>query len=377
MEILKLLNKKLIVVNIVKLAFVFLVPVQFDMSIGIDGTSYGISSQSYSILTWIGPPPYTIFRWIIVRYPISLILALVALIFTIRLHQLQGKSYPIRSAFVAGLLLSIIPIYYFIQFFLVSSLYWFDIMRTAPVSIGFCSSLFLIFVVLPSISWYSDSVSADRSILRREDDQKGGEKKRTILTPKMSGHLMFLAAFLLPGMMMLQSSISIDYSNQIVRLIGFLLQFGFGFSTDFSQLGFGYTLQDIIFWNLFGVSIVCCAASLVFAWTIMRYVHGKGTKRIAILVGFLSEIPPILYTIIGQAYVSIWLILPLPIVLIVGLLVLRFATAIELSRKSSELDQSVIKVPLKFRMRSHLFGQHKRSDETPLESSDAGDEEAQ
>ncbi|TFG97333.1 hypothetical protein E4H12_08905 [Candidatus Thorarchaeota archaeon] len=374
MEILKVRNKKLIVVNIVKLAFVFLVPVQFDMSIGTEGTSYGISSQSYSILTWTG---LLRFRWIIVQYPISLILALVALIFTIRLHQLQGKSYPIRSAFVVGLVLSIIPIYYFIQFFLVSNLYWFDIVRTAPVFIGFCSSLFLIFVVLPSISWYSNSLSADRSLSKREDDQERGEKKRTILTPKTSSYLTFLAAFLLPGMMILQSTISIDNAYQSISLIGFLLQFSFGLSTDLSHLGLYYTLQDIISWNLFGVPIICCAASLVFAWTIMRYVHGKGTKRIAILVGFLSEIPPILFTIGGLTYAQVWLILPLPVVLVVGLLVLRFAKAIEPSRKSIELDQSVIKVPLKFRMKSHLFRQLKKSDETPIESSDAGDEEAQ
>lgn len=377
MEIFKFLNKKLIVVNIAKLAFVFLLPLQFDISIGTEGTGYGISSQSYIFLTGILSSSYTRFRWIIVQYPISLILALVALIFTTRLHQLRGKSYPIRSAFVVGLVLSVIPIYYFIQFFLVSNLYWFDIMATAPVSIGFCSSLFLIFVILPSISWYSDSVSADRSIPKKKDDQEDGEKKRTTFTPKMSSYLMFLAAFLLPGMIMFQSFTS----NQNISFIGLLLQFSFGFSTDFSQLGLAYTLQDIIFWDLFGVSIVCCAASLVFAWTIMRYVHGKGTKRIAILVGFLSEIPPILYTInglaYGLAYVSVWLILPLPIVLIIGLLVLRFTTAIEPIRKSTELDQSVIKVPLKFRMKSHLFGQHKRSDETPLESRDAGDEEAQ
>ncbi|MFW9959234.1 MAG: hypothetical protein ACFFCT_14275 [Candidatus Odinarchaeota archaeon] len=373
MEILNLLNKKLIAVNIAKLAFVFLLPVQFDISIGTEGTGYGISSQSYIFITGILSSSYTRFRWIIVQYPISLILALVALIFTIRLHQLQGKSYPIRSAFVVGFVLSIIPIYYFIQFFLVSDLYWHEIMMTAPVSIGFCSILFLIFVILPSISWYSDSVSADRSIPKKKDDQEDGEKKRTILTPKMSSYLMFLAAFLLPGMIMVQSFTS----NQNIRFIGLLLQFSFGFSTDFSQLGLAYTLQDIFFWDLFGVSIVCCAASLVFAWTIMRYVHGRGTKRIAILVGFLSEIPPILYTITGLAYVSFWLILPLPIVLIVGLLVLRFTTAIEPSRKSTDPDQSVIKVPLKFRMKSYLFGQHERSDETPLESSDAGDEEAQ
>lgn len=374
MEILKLLDKKLFLVNIVKLAFVFLVPVQFDMSIGTDGPSYGISSQSYSILAWTG---LFRFRWIIVRYPISLILALVALIFTIRLHQLQGKSYPIRSAFVVGLVLSIIPIYYFIQFFLLSSLYWFAIMATAPVSIGFCSCLILIFVVLPSISWYSDLVCADRSLLKKADDQEGGEKKRTILTPKTSSYLTFLAAFLLPGMMILQSTISIDNAYQSISLMGFLLQFSFGFSTDLSPLGLAYTLQDIVLWNLFGVSIVCCAVSLVFAWTIMRYVHGKGTKRIAILVGFLSEIPPILYTIGGHAYMQVWLILPLPVVLVVGLLVLRFARAIEPSRKNIELDQSVIKVPLKFRMKSHLFRQPKKSDETPIESSDAGDEEAQ
>lgn len=377
MEILKVLDKKLIVVNIVKLAFVFLVPVHFNMSIGTDGTSYGISSQSYSILTGIGPPSYARFRWIIVQYPISLILALVALIFTIRLHQLQGKSYPIRSAFVVGLILSIIPIYYFIQFFLVWNLYWFDIMMTEPVSIGFCSSLFLIFVVLPSISWYSDSVSADRSIPKREDDQEGGEKKRTILTPKMSSYLTFLAAFLLPGMMILQSYISIDYSNLSIGFYGFLLQFNYGFSTDLSQLGLTYTLQYIGLWGLFGVAIVCCAASLVFAWTIMRYVHGKGTRRIAVLVGFLSEIPPILYTISGHPLASVLLILPLPVVLIVGLLVLQFAKAIEPSRKRSELDQSVIKVPLKFRMKSLFIIQRKKSDEPPIESSDKNDEEAQ
>lgn len=371
------LNKKLIVVNIVKLAFVFLVPVQFNISIGAEGTIYGISSQSYSILTLIGPSSYSIFRWIIARYPISLILALVAVIFTIRLHQLQGKSYPIKSAFVVGLVLSIIPIYYFIQFFLVSSLYWFEIMMTAPVSIGFCSILFLIFVVLPSISWYSDSVSIDRSIPSREDDQEGGEKKRTILTPKTSSYLTFLAAFLLPGIMILQSHILIDGPYQSSGLLGFLLQFSFGFSTDLSQLGLAYTLQDISLWNSFGVSIVCCTASLVFAWTIMRYVHGKGTKRIAILVGLLSEIPPILHTIGGLAYVSVWLILPLPVVLVVGLLVLQFAKVIEPSRESTELDHSVIKVPLKFRMRAHLSKQPMKSDETPMENNNESGEEAQ
>jgi len=376
-EILKILHRKIVVVNIVKLAFVFLVPVQFNMSIGTDGISYGISSQSYNILTGIGPSLFVRFRWIIDRYPISLILALVALIFTIRIHQLQGKSYPVRSALVVGLVLSFIPIYYFIQFFLVSNLYWFEIMMTAPVSIGFCSSLFLIFVVLPSISWYSDSVSADRSILMREDIQEGVEEKRTILTPKTSSYLTFLAAFLLPGMMILQSTNLIDSPYQSISFIGFLLQFSFGLSTDISQLGLGYALQDINSWNLFGVSIVCCVASLVFAWTIMRYVHGKGTKRIAILVGFLSEIPPILHTISGLAYVQVWLILPLPIVLVVGLLVLRFAKVIEPSRESTELDHSMIKVPLKFRMRAHLSKQPMKSDETSMENNDKSDEEVQ
>ena len=109
----------------------------------------------------------------------------------------------------------------------------------------------------------------------------------------------------------------------------------------------------------------------------MRYVHGKGTKRIAILVGFLSEIPPILHTIGGLAYVQVWLILPLPVVLIVGLLVLRFAKVIEPSRESTELDHSVIKVPLKFRMRSYLSKQPMKSDETSMENNDKIDEEAQ
>ncbi len=377
MEILKSLDKKLIILNIVKLTFAFLVPVEFNISFGAEGTSLGISSQSYSIMAHMGPSSYSRFRWIIAQYPISLVLALVVIIFTIRLHQLQGKSYPIRSAFVVSLVLSIIPIYYFTQFFLVSSLYWFEIMMTAPVSIGFCSILFLIFVVLPSINWYSDSVCADRSILKKEDIKEGVEEKRTILTPKTSSYLTFLAAFLLPGMMILQSTNLIDSPYQSISFIGFLLQFSFGLSTDISQLGLGYALQDINSWNLFGVSIVCCVASLVFAWTIMRYVHGKGTKRIAILVGFLSEIPPILHTISGLAYVQVWLILPLPIVLVVGLLVLRFAKVIEPSRESTELDHSMIKVPLKFRMRAHLSKQPMKSDETSMENNDKSDEEVQ
>jgi hypothetical protein len=243
------------------------------------------------------------------------------------------------------------------------------------VSIGYCSILLLIFVILPSIRWYSDSITADRSTPVREDNQEPEEEKRTILTPKMSSYLMFLTAFLLPGMMLWQSHISIDTSFQGFSFVGFLLQFSFGFATDLSQLGLAYTLQDIISWNLFGVSIICCVASLVFAWTIMRYVHGRGSKRTAILIGFISEIPPIAYAIGGHAYEQIWLILPLPVVLILGLLVLYFANAIEPSRKSTELYQSEIKIPLIFRMKSYLFRQNKKSDETPIESSDTDEEE--
>jgi len=376
-EIIKTLNKKLFLIDVLKLIIILLVPLQFSVNADSEGIQYITSSQSYLIWRAIGNPEYMRFRWIIAQYPISLALGLVALIFSMRLLQRQGKSYPFISAFVVGLALSIVPVYLFIQFFFGNSFDWFLVMMTAPVSIGYCSILLLIFVILPSIRWYSDSITADRSTPVREDNQEPEEEKRTILTPKMSSYLMFLTAFLLPGMMLWQSHISIDTSYQSFSFVGFLLQFGYGFDSILFQQGLWYALQDISSWNILGVSIICCVASLVFAWTIMRYVHGRGSKRTAILIGFISEIPPIAYVIGGHVYEQVWLILPFPVVLVLGLLVLRFANAIEPSKKRTELYQSEITVPLIFRMKSYLFRQHKKSDETPIKSSDAGDEEVQ
>jgi hypothetical protein len=247
---------------------------------------------------------------------------------------------------------------------------------TAPVAIGYCSTLLLIFVILPSISWYSDSIPENISTPEREENQKPEGEKKTILGPKTSSYLMFLAAFLLPGIVLLDSAVPID-SSMSIYFIGFLLQFNYYVYTDFNMQGLSFYLQDVNILNSIGVPIVCCAVSIIFAWTIVRYVYGRGTKRTAILVGCISLLPPIAYMIFRPAYYQDRLILPIPIVLILGLLVLQFGKAIKPRKRNTELDQSDIKVPLMLRMKSYLSRQDKKSDETPIEHNKIVDEEGE
>jgi hypothetical protein len=374
-EAMKFQNKKLIGVIILKTAFVFLVPTAFNAHIQESASDFAITSQSYSLFASMGLLSRIRFRWILSSYPISVILALVAVLFAVQMYQHQKGPYPTKSALAITLILSAIPAYYVVQFFIVSRFNWFEFSLSSPVLIGFCSLLLLLFVILPSVGSYSDTIQKKRSAQEGEDENASRETKRRRLSPKAGSYLAFLVAFLLPGVILLQSYDTIDYSNTGIVCIGFLLQFGFGIDSDLVMQGF-FSFQDISLWLFYSTSIACCVVSLLFAGAIMRYVHGKGTKKTAVLVGCISVLPPVTYTIIGIVFDVGQIILPFPAVFIVGLLILQFSAAIEPERKDGDLDQSEISVPLSLRLKSMLLKQGEPTDKQQSEHENMNGEES-
>ncbi len=357
MKLQVLSNKRLILYIILGLTFVFFVPLEFAFFSSTDSTSYVIFNAMFYVQADIGTVSHTLFRWTWIRYPLSFLLTIASLVFVARLHQCRNKAYPIFSASAVGIALWSVPIYFFIQFFSVSSFYWIDIFMSAPLPIGFCGVLFLIFVILPSIQWHSNLTSTSRSISGLGNDEKTASASGVILTPKRGSSLAFLAAFLLPGLILLQSTAMLEYSDFNISYLGFLVQFQTSsmwyLSNPVSQQ-YAYFVQEIATWTTFGVSILCCAPSLLFAWFVMRYVHGMSSKRSTILVGVLSELPPLMYAIFGYAFEYGWLIIPFPLAFIVGLLVMRFTHVIE-PRKKTELSDSEIRVPWKTRLGSRFM----------------------
>ncbi|MFX1482550.1 MAG: hypothetical protein ACFFCP_05095 [Promethearchaeota archaeon] len=349
-------SKKLIIFMIFGLIFVFFVPLEFAIGIGMTSSGFSVSNVVFSIDTSTGAISYTIFRWILGRHPLSLFLTIAAAVFTLRLHQRSGKSYPIYSASAVSVALWSIPVYYFVQFFSVDAFHWFEIRTNAPIPIGFCSILFLVFVILPSINWYSNSASriSSASAIKKNETLTG--EGEVILTPKRGSILAFLVAFLLPGLVLLQISGLFETSLLDVDFLGFLPQFIF-FPPFFQQIF--YTVQEISQWDTIGLSILYCAPSLIFAWFVMRYVHGKNSKRSTIIVGVISEIPPITYSVFGFMFEYGWIIIPFPAAFIAGILVMHFTHVIEQTRRA-ELGDSEIAVPLMTRLKSR-FGRHRRT----------------
>ena len=82
-------NIRLIVFIILGLVFVFLVPLQFGLYTSTDSTSYFIFNTVFYIQTDSGTVSHTLFRWMLTRYPLSIVLVLTSLVFTLRLQQLD------------------------------------------------------------------------------------------------------------------------------------------------------------------------------------------------------------------------------------------------------------------------------------------------
>jgi len=341
-------------VNFIKLLVAFLFPLTFNLSFMPDGISYGVSAQAYAILGSRGDVSHLRFRWIIERYPISLILALVCVGFAFRLYQKRDKAYPVFSAFVSILVLLMIPLYMLIQFFLMDFFEWSSFVGTLPVEYGFCILLLILFIILPSVSRLPKSSTISSNLSDIEEREQREVKKRIVLTPKISSYLIVIAALILPGLIVLESNVAPEYSSADTFLIAFLFQSGF-----MSDSMFGYQVANYIqypmLWRAYGPSIASCLVGLIFAWSVIRYMYGKGSRRIAVLVGAISVIPLVVSALIWQSYSQFWLALPFPLVFVLGLVILRFAAAIQ----PPEPDQSEIKVPLLFRLKSRLSRQEK------------------
>ncbi len=364
MKKLVITDKKIIIINILKLLFVFLIPLSFYISSDASGINLGMDSQSYAILGITGTVSRLRFRWIITRYPISVVLALISFLFSIRLYQRQDKSYPIFSAIATILAISIIPLYAIIQFFSMNYYDWFDVVFNLQVSIGFCSLLLLMFIILPSMNRWSRELASNKEPLEPEDRELGQAKKRFILTPKVSSYLIMLAAFIFPGVIVWESTIVPEYSSSSASCIAFLLQYSFLYN---SPLGYqvSYSIQYAMLWRTYGASIASCFVGLIFAWTVIRYVYGKGRRVSAAIIGVLSLLPLVVSALTWQSYSQNTLIMPFPIVFVLGLVILRYADAVQ----PPTPYQSAIRVPLLFRLKSRLFGYGENIEKQPQDMS--------
>jgi hypothetical protein len=359
-------NKRLILLIILGLIFVFFVPLQFGVSTSTDTVSFFIFNEIFYLQTDIGAASYTLFRWMLIRYPLSIFLAIASFAFTFRLHQRRETSYPILSASVITLVLWSIPIYFFIQFFTVDPLYWMNIMMIEPVPIGFCCILFLVFVIMPTIDWYSNSAITSISASGIPNNETLTGRKRVILTPKRGSVLGFLAAFLLPGLVLWQSFNLFESTSFEASYLGFLLQFDTSYNAYPVYQQFSYSIQELAIWYITALPILCCSLSLLFAWFIMRCVHGKSSKRSTILVGVIAESPSIVYAVLGFVFEYEWGIIPFPAAFIVGLVVIYFTHSLEPSVKD-KLDHDEIAVPMRIRLKSR-FSSHQKISATTKEA---------
>jgi hypothetical protein len=368
-------NGKLIMLVILSVVLVFIIPLQFAVEIGTDSSQYFIYNQAFYFLSATGTMPYTRFRETLTQYPLSLILALASVAFRLRLHQQEKRTYPLFSAFAITLALWCVPIYFLIQFFSVDMYNWLNIAMTAPISMGFCSILFLVFFILPSIAWYSNHALPITSALTTKNDESLVKRKKAILTPKRGSIIVFLAAFLLPGIIFWQGQSGSEASDLNMVCVSVLVQlvtFYIGGASLTIDQSYTFYVQEMAMWDFIGIPMLCCVLILVFAWSVMRYVHGKGHRTRTLIIGAISEIPPIVYVVATFTSGSPWSAIPLPAALVVGLLVMHF-TPVEEPKPKVGLTDDEITVPLRIRLKSR-FSRHGEAVEKQQETVISSDE---
>jgi hypothetical protein len=372
MDLRVLQNRRLILIIILALVFVFLVPLQFSLSTSADSMNYFIFNQLFYFEAGTGPTPHIILRWMLADYPLSLILTLASLVFALRLQQRRKDSYPRYSGCAINLALWSIPVYLLVQTIWPGTFLFFDRFTGLPIPIGLCSILFLVFVLMPSIDWYSDSVYLGTSSSDSGNKESPATEKKVSLTPKRGSVLAFLSAFLFPGIILWgfysATILNIDYAGFLVDLQSSYIDYS---SVSAVQIYY-FNIQESIAGGATSLSILLCLPSLLFAWFVMRYLHGKSSRRRAILVGAVSELLP---TVLTVAFVVIWfavglplrtLIFPFPAAFVVGLLVMRFTPALEPRIKVVSNDDE-IRVPLKTLLMLR-FSRHKGTAEKPQET---------
>ncbi|MFW9864197.1 MAG: hypothetical protein ACFFET_18060 [Candidatus Thorarchaeota archaeon] len=355
--------------NGLRLLIILLIPLSLYFSNDSTGTSITASNDSYFLQTYTGEEYRTLFRWYLLQYPLSLLLGLLAFGFKLRLDIHDSESFPRFSALFSGLVLLAYPIYLFIQFFSVGSAHVFDIATNSPVSVGYCSLLFIGLILLPSVAWHCDSVPT------RNTDEMRRSLKDVILSPKSVSLFLLLCTLVLPAMVLSQAGPSFSTIYSPFTFAGFLLLFDYSRYIGVPYSTFAVTIQDPFAWATYGISIAVSLANLLFVWTVVRYVLGRGSKRTAYITGFSMQIPSVIYMLFAIVFLQNLLVIPFPATFVIGLVLLQYVPAIEpLEEEDGEIsEESEMKVPFMLMLRSRLSALRQRSkkriaeDETPNE----------
>jgi len=244
---------------------------------------------------------------------------------------------------------------------------WFGIVVNAPVSVGYCSLLFIGFILLPSAAWLCNSLSTRNMVEVKRS------LKDMILSPKTVSLLLLLCSILLPAVILWDPGPYTSSPYTPLAFVGFLLQFQFSRSMGPPDDSFSILLQEPFTWRYYGVSIIVSLANLLFVWTVMRYALGKGSKRTAYITGIATQIPSLVYMISGTASSDFSQILPFPATFVIGLILLRYVRALEppKEREGKRIEESEMKVPFILVLKSRFSAWRQRSKEH-----DAIDEES-
>jgi hypothetical protein len=360
---------KLIFWNGLRLLFILLVPLLLYFSSDSAGTSISAYNDTYYLQTFAGGTYPILFRWYLLQHPLSLLLGLLALSFTLRLVLHGSESFPRFSALLLGIVLSAYPIYLFMQFLSVSSMEWFDIATNLPVSVGYCSLLLAGFILLPSVAWLCNSLPV------RSMNEIDRSLKDTLLSLKRVSLFLLLSALLLPTVVLWQPGPYISSPYVPLAFAGFLLQFEYSKYIGSSYSSFGIIIQEPLNWDTYGISIAVSLANLLFVWTVVRYMLGRGSKRTAYITGFATQIPSVIYMLFAIVFSQYLLIIPFPATFVIGLVLLQYVRAIEPLEEEDEKmsEEYEMKVPFMLMLRSRLSAWRQRSkkhisdDKTPNE----------
>ncbi|MFX0054432.1 MAG: hypothetical protein ACFFAX_07925 [Promethearchaeota archaeon] len=354
--------------NSLRLLFILLIPLLLYFSSDSAGTSITAYNDTYYLQTFAGGTFPILFRWYLLQHPLSLLLGLLALSFTLRLGMHGSESFPRFSALLSGIVFSAYPIYLFMQFLSVSSMEWFDIATNLPVSVGYCSLLLAGFMLLPSIAWFCNSLPA------RNMNEIDRGLKDTLLSPKSVSLFLLLSALLLPTVVLWQAGPYTSSPYVPLAFAGFLLQFEYSKYIESPYSSIGIIIQEPLNWATYGISIAVSLANLLFVWTVVRYVLGRGSKRTAYITGFAMQIPSVIYMLFAIVFSQYLLVIPFPATFVIGLVLLQYVRAIEPLEEDGKLsEESEMKVPFMLMLRSRLSAWRQRSkkhiadDETPNE----------
>ena len=157
------------------------------------------------------------------------------------------------------------------------------------------------------------------------------KEKQDWLTPVEIGSFLAVLSFLCPVLLMIHPVVMNQFHLTIIN-IGFILDYVGGYIRIF--------LEPMSFL----IEAMLGGFRFIFAYQMMKLYNGATTKGRALLCGFLSELPPLLFAIPQDiASLLAWLssgwitsiLIPLPLPLVIGIAFLKLTPPTQQSRVDS------------------------------------------